>query len=236
MISIRDLTKTIRGTTVLSDISLDALPGRITGLAGPNGSGKTMLMRAIVGLIRPTSGTVTVGSVDPWKVAVGKEAAATPGIGLLLEGPAFLDGYTGLRSLELLASIRGVASHDQIREAIAAMGLDPDDARKYRKYSLGMKQRLGLAAAVMERPEVLVLDEPTNALDTSGVELAVQQIEAARDRGATVVLACHDADVLRGLSDDIWHLAEGHLDGHEVLRPSAQHPVPSVEEGSHDEA
>lgn len=116
------------------------------------------------------------------------------------------------------------------------MGLDPDDARKYRKYSLGMKQRLGLAAAVMERPEVLVLDEPTNALDTSGVELAVQQIEAARDRGATVVLACHDADVLRGLSDDIWHLAEGHLDGHEVLRPSAQHPVPSVEEGSHDEA
>lgn len=123
------------------------------------------------------------------------------------------------------------------------MGLDPDDARKYRKYSLGMKQRLGLAAAVMERPEVLVLDEPTNALDTSGVELAVQQIElavqqieAARDRGATVVLACHDADVLRGLSDDIWHLAEGHLDGHEVLRPSAQHPVPSVEEGSHDAA
>ena len=116
------------------------------------------------------------------------------------------------------------------------MGLDPDDARKYRKYSLGMKQRLGLAAAVMERPEVLVLDEPTNALDTSGVELAVQQIEAARDRGATVVLACHDANVLRGLSDDIWHLAEGHLDGHGTLRPLPQHAVPNTEEGSHDAA
>ena len=116
------------------------------------------------------------------------------------------------------------------------MGLDPDDARKYRKYSLGMKQRLGLAAAVMERPEVLVLDEPTNALDTSGVELAVQQIEAARDRGATGVLACHDANVLRGLSDDIWHLAEGHLDGHGMLRPLPQHAVPNTEEGSHDAA
>ena len=123
------------------------------------------------------------------------------------------------------------------------MGLDPDDARKYRKYSLGMKQRLGLAAAVMERPEVLVLDEPTNALDPvrflsndSSGKMGFAIAEAARDRGATVVLACHDANVLRGLSDDIWHLAEGHLDGHGMLRPLPQHAVPNTEEGSHDAA
>ena len=221
MIQVRNLTKTIHGVTVLDHVSLTARPGRVTGLAGPNGCGKTMLMRAMVGLIRPTSGSVAVCGVDPWAVGVGKaggRGTGGPVVGLLLEAPAFLDGYTGLRNLELLASIRGVATMPQIREAIAAMGLDPDDARKYRKYSLGMKQRLGIAGAIMEAPEVLILDEPVNALDSSGVELAVRQIELARDRGATVVLACHDASILRSLSDEIWYLAEGHLDGHEDLR------------------
>ena len=214
MIEVRHLTKRIGSTVVLDDVTLDVPAGRVTGLAGPNGSGKTMLMRAIVGLIRPTSGSVTVGGRDAWG---GAGRAGGPGIGLLLEGPAFLDGYTGLRNLELLASIRGVASEEDIRAAISAMGLDPDDRRKYRKYSLGMKQRLGIAAAVMERPEVLIVDEPTNALDASGVKLAVAQVRAARERGAAVLLASHDADVLRGLSDEVWHLAEGHVDGHEVL-------------------
>ena len=218
MIEISHLTKRIGSTVVLDDITMDMLPGRVTALAGPNGSGKTMLMRAIVGLIRPTSGTVKVGGHDAW----GSRGAGAPSIGLLLEGPAFLDGYTGLRNLELLASIRGVASEADIRAAISSMGLDPDDRRKYRKYSLGMKQRLGLAGAVMERPDVLIVDEPTNALDASGVGLAKDQIRAARDRGATVLLACHDAGVLRELSDEVWYLAEGHIDGHEVINPTAK--------------
>jgi ABC-2 type transport system ATP-binding protein len=233
MISVQNLTKTIRGTTVLSDVSLEARPGRITGFAGPNGSGKTMLMRAIVGLVRPTSGSVSVDGVDPWGASCGRDGSAMPAIGLLLEGPAFLDGYTGLRNLELLASIRGLASHDDVCAAIRSMGLDPDDRRTYRKYSLGMKQRLGLAAAFMETPPVLILDEPTNALDTAGVELAVGAIRAARDRGATVILACHDADVLRDLSDEIWYLAEGHLDGHEVLDARSEG---DALEGRHEEA
>lgn len=218
MIEISHLTKRIGSTVVLDDITMDMLPGRVTALAGPNGSGKTMLMRTIVGLIRPTSGTVKVGGHDAW----GSRGAGAPSIGLLLEGPAFLDGYTGLRNLELLASIRGVASEADIRAAISSMGLDPDDRRKYRKYSLGMKQRLGLAGAVMERPDVLIVDEPTNALDASGVGLAKDQIRAARDRGATVLLACHDAGVLRELSDEVWYLAEGHIDGHEVINPTAK--------------
>ncbi|MBS5450590.1 MAG: ABC transporter ATP-binding protein [Coriobacteriia bacterium] len=201
---------------------MEMAPGRVTGLSGPNGSGKTMLMRAIVGLIRPTSGEVTVDGRDAWARGEGGRGWKDDGIcvGLLLEGPAFLDGYTGYRNLELLASIRGTASREDIRASIEAMGLDPDDRRKYRKYSLGMKQRLGLAGAIMERPDVLVVDEPTNALDTQGVRCAVSQIKAAADRGATVVLACHDADVLHELSDEIWYLAEGHVDSHEVLRPA----------------
>ena len=222
MIEIRHLTKVIGSTKVLDDVTMDMPSGRVTGLVGPNGSGKTMLMRAIAGLMRPTSGEVLINGVNVWAHADGRHDLRDDGtsIGLLLEGPAFLDGYTGLRNLELLASIRGVAGEEDIRSAISAMGLDPDDRRKYRKYSLGMKQRLGIAAAVMERPEVVMLDEPTNALDVSGVELAVAQIQAARDRGATVVMASHDADVTRSLCDEVWHLAEGHVDGHEVVRPT----------------
>ena len=219
MIRVNELCKTIHGTTVLENITLDALPGRVTGLAGPNGSGKTMLMRAIAGLIQPTSGSVEVGGVDPWAVSLGKEKRVRPSIGMLLEGPAFLDGYTGLQNLSLLASLNGVATTERIEEAIRAMGLDPHDKRKYRKYSLGMKQRLGVAGAVMEDPAVLILDEPTNALDRSGVELAIQQVRKARERGATVVLTCHDTAILHELADEIWHLAEGHMDGHEVLTP-----------------
>ena len=213
MIHIEHLTKRFGPTTVLDDISMEMPPGRITGLVGPNGSGKTMLMRMIVGLVRPTSGEVEVmGGVDGWA-----------SIGILLEGPAFLDGYSGLRNLELLASIRGVADARDVRTAMAAMGLDPDDARKYRKYSLGMKQRLGVAAAVMEHPEILVLDEPTNALDASGVQLVTRQVFQARDRGATVLLASHDAGFMQNVCDEVWTLAEGHLDGHEVLRPAQAH-------------
>lgn len=223
MIEVRHLTKRIGSTTVLDDITMSMCPGRITGLAGPNGSGKTMLMRALVGLIRPSSGSVHVMGRDPWEMGVERtppdreHASTAPTIGLLLEAPAFLDGYTGLRNLELLASVGGNADVGNIRRCIEKMGLDPDDHRKYRKYSLGMKQRLGIAGAIMGAPDVLVLDEPTNALDADGVRLAVAQIRAAADRGATVVLASHDAEVLRGLSDEIWHLAEGHVDGHEVL-------------------
>jgi len=225
VICVKNLSKTIHGTPILNNVSIEAKPGRITGLAGPNGSGKTMLMRAIVGLMRPSSGSVSVCGFDPWKLSQGStgDREAGPNIGLLLEGPAFLDSYTGLKNLELLASIRNLVGPEDIRKTIADVGLDPDDKRKYRKYSLGMKQRLGLAGAVMESPEVLILDEPTNALDSAGVQMAMGLIMQARDRGATVLLACHDANVLRGLSDEIWHLAEGHVDGHEVLNPATAH-------------
>lgn len=215
MITVRNVYKTFKGSDALHDISMTFEAGRVTGLSGPNGSGKTMLMRIITGLVKPTKGSVEVDG----KV-VGDDIAFPPSLGLLLEGPTFINGYSGFGNLKALASIRSALTDGEIRAWIESVGLDPADKRHYRKYSLGMKQRLGIAAALMETPEIVMLDEPTNALDASGVEMVRREVNSARERGATVILACHDAGVLRELSDEIWYLAEGHIDGHEVLRPA----------------
>ncbi len=212
MISVRNVSKVFRRRDVLRDISMAFEPGRVVGLSGPNGSGKTMLMRIIAGLVKPTGGSVEVDGQT-----VGTDIPFPPSLGLLLEGPTFINGYSGFDNLKALASIRNTLTDDDIRSWIGRVGLDPTDRRHYRRYSLGMKQRLGIAAALMESPDVVMLDEPTNALDTEGVRMVRHEVGAARARGATVVLACHDAGVLRDLSDEIWYLAEGHIDGHEVL-------------------
>ena len=217
MICVNHVTKAFRGADVVSDVSMTFEPGRVTGLAGPNGSGKTMLMRMVAGLVGPSS-----GSIDVDGKAIGKDVPFPPSLGLLLEGPTFLGGYSGVDNLKMLASIKGLLDEKAICSWIERVGLDPTDKRHYRKYSLGMKQRLGIAAALMEAPDVVMLDEPTNALDTSGVEMVRREVCAVRDRGATVILACHDANVLRELSDEIWYLAEGHIDGHEVLSKEAR--------------
>ena len=216
MIRVNHVTKTFKGADAVNDVTLTFEPGKVAGLAGPNGSGKTMLMRMIAGLVRPSSGTIDMDG----KV-VGKDIPFPPSLGLLLEGPTFLGGYSGVENLRILASIKGLLDRNAICDWIEKVGLDSTDKRHYRRYSLGMKQRLGIAAALMETPDVVMLDEPTNALDVSGVGMVRREVNAARDRGATVILACHDASVLRDLSDEIWYLAEGHVDGHEVLNREA---------------
>lgn len=212
MIRAVHVCKTIRGARVLDDVSLDLEPGRITALVGPNGSGKTMLMRVFAGFVAPTSGHVEVDGVR-----LGPNLNFPPSMGLLLEGPALLDQLSGYENLRTLASIRGIADERQIRGWLARVGLDPDDRRRYRAYSLGMRQRLGIACACMEEPDFLILDEPTNALDADGVAMVQRELRAARGRGATVLMACHDALVVRAVADEIWHIAEGHLEGHEVF-------------------
>lgn len=207
VINIDHGTKYIKKALILDDVSLEMHSGRVYGLQGPNGSGKTMLMRLCCGLIRPTSGQVTIDG----KV-LGKDMDFPSSLGLLIENPAFLPNYTGLKNLELLADIQGRVGTEQIRNAIADVGLDPDDKRKYRKYSLGMKQRLGIAAAIMEQPELILLDEPTNALDDKGVEQICQLIRRERDRGALVVMACHDAAILEKMADEIFTIYEGKVE------------------------
>lgn len=206
-IKVVNATKYIHGSLILDNVSMELTGGKIYGLKGPNGSGKTMLMRLIGGLIRPTSGTVEINGE---KLGAGKDFPAS--MGLLLENPAFLPNYTGLKNLELLCGINERVDIGQIRQAIQDVGLDPDDKRKYRKYSLGMKQRLGIAAAIMEKPDLLLIDEPTNALDDKGIDQICSLIRRERDRGALVIMSCHDAAILEWMSDEMFTIYEGKVE------------------------
>ena len=203
-ITVKNVTKYIRKALILDHVSVEFESGKIYGLVGPNGSGKTMLIRLITGLITPTEGEVWI---DEKKL--GKDMDFPDSVGLLIENPAFLDYYTGYRNLELLAEIKGRIGDAEIRKAIEDVGLDPDDKRKYGKYSLGMKQRLGIAAALMEEPELICLDEPTNALDEGGSAQIRELILREKARGALIVIASHDAALMEDLADEIYTIYDG---------------------------
>lgn len=206
-IEVKNATKTIRGVVILKNVELQLEGGRIYGLQGPNGGGKTMLMRLIGGLIRATEGQVYIDGK-----LLGKDIDFPPSVGMLIEDPAFLPGYTAQKNLQMLAQLQGRIGLEQVRQTITAVGLDPDDKRTYRKFSLGMRQRLGIAAAIMEQPDLILLDEPTNALDEKGVAQICELIRRERDRGAVVIVACHDAPVLESLSDEIFTVSEGKVE------------------------
>lgn len=205
-IEVKELTKILSGNKIIDNINITMESGRVYGLCGYNGCGKTMLMRLIAGLITPTSGSVSYdGQI------LGKKLNFPPSIGILIENPAFLDSRSGFDNLKLLASINGKADKDKIADTIRRVGLDPDDKKKYRKYSLGMKQRLGIAAAIMESPDLVILDEPTNALDSKGVELTQNLIRKECERGALVIMTCHDREILENVSDVIYTIEHGRI-------------------------
>lgn len=206
MIQIENMSKKIRDRVVLDGIDYTFRDGMTYGLKGINGSGKTMLMRAVGGLIYPTQGRVLIDGKE-----LGKEISFPEDIGLLIENPAFLDAYTGYGNLELLASLNGRAGDEEIREILEKVGLDPDDTRKYRKYSLGMKQRLGIAAAFLEKPKILLLDEPFNALDTDGVARFSSLIREGQERGALIIMSCLEEGKLEEFADVILHMENGRI-------------------------
>lgn len=208
-IVVNEVSKSIYGVPIINSISMKLVSGNVYGFQGINGSGKTMLMRLICGLIYPTKGEIVIDGKR-----LGKEITFPQSVGLLLENPAFLDSYTGYENLEMLASIKNIITREEIHEAITSVGLDPLDKRKYKKFSLGMKQRLGIAAAIMEKPDILILDEPTNSLDSSGVSLVKAIIANESERGAIIILACHDLPVLQDVSDEIFLLEQGKITEH----------------------
>lgn len=205
-LEMHDVSKRMGPDLVLDGVSLSVERGQVVGLEGENGSGKTMAMRVALGLVRPSEGWVEVAGLRLWR-----DASFPPSAGLLIEGPALLGGYTALENLRMLASIRGVAGEEELRGALERVGLDPDDRRPCRAYSLGMRQRAGLALALMEAPELLVLDEPTNALDEGSVAGLVDVVREERERGAAVLVSSHDADFLGAVCDEQVHLRLGHV-------------------------
>lgn len=208
-IVVNEVSKSIYGVPIINSVSMTLVSGNVYGFQGINGSGKTMLMRLICGLIYPTKGEIVIDGKR-----LGKEITFPQSVGLLLENPAFLDSYTGFENLEMLASIKNIITREEIHEAITSVGLDPLDKRKYKKFSLGMKQRLGIAAAIMEKPDILILDEPTNSLDSSGISLVKTILAKERERGAIIILACHDLPVLQDVSDEIFLLEQGKITEH----------------------
>ncbi len=208
-IEVENLTKVISKNTVLSNINIKMEQGKIYGLKGKNGSGKTMLMRAICGLMIPTEGRVIIDG----KV-LGKELSFPESIGALIESPGFISNYSGYKNLKILADIQGKISEGKIKQTISLVGLDPEDKKKFKKYSLGMKQKLGIAAAIMEDAKIIVLDEPTNALDENSIKNLGEILRDLRDKGALIIISCHDSEELSYLSDEIFFIENGEMKNH----------------------
>ena len=203
-VEISHISKTLRGAKVLDDVSLTLEGGNIYGLMVENGSGKTMLMRTVCGLVRPDRGTVTFDGQD--------RKTAKPVLGVMIENTALYPDLTGMENLGLFASILRIADKNAQAEAMERVGLDPKDRRTYRKYSLGMKQRLLLAQAIMEKPQVLLLDEPTNAIDAEGVALTHEIMRQEADRGAVVLLASHISADIHDLCCKVYRMDRGRLE------------------------
>ena len=209
-IEVKNLCKTINKNMVLDNINLHMVSGQVYGFQGINGSGKTMLMRALIGLIHPTSGTILIDQKE-----LGKDMDFPKSIGFLLENPTFLDMYSGPDNLRLLAGVDNNISADMINKEIDSLieevGLKSARNKKYKKYSLGMKQRLGIAAAVLGNPDIVVLDEPTNALVDEGKDMVKRIVKMQKERGALVIISCHEMQTLEELSDEIVRLKEGRI-------------------------
>lgn len=209
-ISIEHVTKKIKDATVLKDICLEMKGGTVYGLQGKNGSGKTMLMRTISGLIRPTSGRIVINGEQ-----LHKNISIPRSIGLLLENPSLLPEYDASQNLKLLAKMQGGVPEEEIRQLIRDVGLEDAGHKKVEKYSLGMKQRLGIAAAILGSPDIILLDEPINAIDGEGVEEIRSLILSLKNEKRIIIVACHDKEEMNLLADEIVHLRDGRIEGQE---------------------
>lgn len=204
MIVLENVVKKFKDYTALRGISISFEKGKIHGIIGRNGSGKTVMMKCICGLMHPDSGKITVNG----KV-IGKEVDIANDIGAIIEAPGFLPNYSGYRNLKFLADIKRVIGKQEIISAMKTVGLDPDNRKHVGKYSLGMRQRLGLAQAIMENPSILILDEPMNGLDRKGVEEMRDLLVSFREQGKTVLLASHNREDIDILCDTVQEMEDG---------------------------
>ncbi len=206
MVQIVDVNLTIKKTTILKDVSMSFEKGKIHGLVGRNGSGKTMLMKCICGFVKPATGVIIVDNKY-----VGKDCDFPKNMGIIIETPGFIPYYSGYKNLKLLADLNKTISSEQVKAAMEKVGLDPNLKRHVKKYSLGMRQRLGLAQAIMENPDLLILDEPMNGLDKEGVQDMRTYLLELKEQGKTIILASHSAEDIEVLCDTVCEMDKGVL-------------------------
>ncbi|MDD6212605.1 MAG: ATP-binding cassette domain-containing protein [Clostridiales bacterium] len=203
-IIIEDLHKSFGKEEILHGINREFETGKIHGIIGNNGSGKTVMMKCICGFLRPDRGHIWVSGKE-----IGKDTDFPDDLGLIIETPGFLPGAAGIRNLKLLASLGGIADEERIRETMIRVGLDPELKKPVSKYSLGMRQRLGIAQAIMEDPTLLILDEPFNGLDKYGVAQIRSLIKELREEGKTIILASHNQTDIDELCDTVCEMDAG---------------------------
>lgn len=206
ILHVEGVNKSIKKNRILVNINLTLESGKVYGFVGRNGSGKTMLFRALSGLMRVDSGIITYN-----EKVLHKDMEVLPNMGIVLENAGLYPEFTGFKNLQLLAGLNSKIGKNEVAQAITRVGLDPGDRRIVKKYSLGMKQRIVIAQSIMEKPDVLFLDEPTNALDESGVELIRKIITEEKERGAIVLVASHNKEDINLLADQIFYMDQGSI-------------------------
>ncbi|RGG39292.1 ATP-binding cassette domain-containing protein [Roseburia sp. AF15-21] len=206
IIKVDKVIKKFGSDIALSNVSIEFERGKIYGIIGRNGAGKTVLFKTMIGFLKPTSGRVIVDGKE-----IGKDTDFADNIGIIIETPGFLSSYSGYKNLEYLASIKNMIGEKEIKESMERVGLDPNSKKKVGKYSLGMRQRLGIAQAIMENPDILILDEPMNGLDNQGVEDVREILLNLKDEGKSIILASHNKEDIEVLCDEVYEMDHGKL-------------------------
>lgn len=206
VIIVENISKTYKGISVLNHVSISFEKGKIHGIIGRNGSGKTIFIKIICGLVQPDEGKVLVNGKG-----IGKDVDFPENIGVIIEAPGFIPSLSAYKNLDYLASLKGLIGKKEIRNAMFLVGLNPDDKKHVGKFSLGMKQRLGIAQAVMENPDILILDEPMNALDKSGVAEIRELLLHLKDEGKTILIVSHNQEDINMLCDTVHEMERGKL-------------------------
>ena len=212
IIKVDNVIKKFGSEIALNNVSIEFERGKIYGIVGRNGSGKTVLFKTIIGFLKPTSGRIIVDGRE-----IGRDTDFADHIGIIIETPGFLSSYSGYKNLEYLASIKNIIGKKEIKESMERVGLDPNSKKKVGKYSLGMRQRLGIAQAIMENPDILILDEPMNGLDNQGVKEVREILLNLKEEGKSIILASHNKEDIEALCDEVYEMDHGKLTEKKVI-------------------
>ena len=204
IIKVEDVSLTMQKTEILKNINITFETGQIYGLVGRNGSGKTMLMKCICGFVRPTKGSIFVGDKK-----IGQDLDFIEYAGIIIVTPGFIPYYSGLKNLMILAGLNKKITKEEVKKTMEQVGLNPKLKRYVGKYSLGMRQRLGIAQAIMEEPDILILDDPMTGLDNQGVEDIRKILLEQKEQGKTIIISSHNREDIDILCDQVWEMNHG---------------------------